>query len=64
MAITIRENGMFCHMHQLGDFKVQGCQLGNGGVWLSITAQLCKFWMEIHVPMLAVAMIPPMKRGI
>ncbi len=41
MEITISEKEVSCHTHQLGDIKVKGCSLGDGGVWLSITAPFC-----------------------
>lgn len=52
MEIMISEAGVLCPTHQLGPFKTIGCSLGDGGVWLSISAPTSEFWLEIHVPML------------
>ena len=51
MQIKISDMGVTCPSHQLGDIVVKGCSLGNGGVWLSVAAELVAFWLEIHVPM-------------
>ena len=52
IQVVISDKGVSCPTHQLGAFKILGCSLGAGGAWLSITSQLCEFWLEIHVPML------------
>ncbi len=51
MEVLISETGAASPTHQLGECKVLGCCLGDGWVWLHITA-LLDFWLEIHVPML------------
>jgi hypothetical protein len=43
MEICIRESGVHCFTHQLGTLKVLGSSLGDGGVWLSITAATSRF---------------------
>ncbi len=48
----ISETGVQCVTHQLGPLKTIGCSLGDGGVWLSISAPTNDFWLEIHAPML------------
>ena len=50
MEIMISETGVQCATHQLGPFTTIGCSLGDGGVWLSISAPTSEFWLEIHVP--------------
>jgi hypothetical protein len=52
MEIMISEAGVLCPTHQLGPFKTIGCSLGDGGVWLSISAPTSEFWLEIHAPIL------------
>ena len=52
IEIMISSTGVHCHTHQLGEIKTIGSSLGDGGAWLSITAPLCEFWLEIHVPTL------------
>ena len=51
MQIVISDMGVTCPSHQLGDIVVKGCSLGDGGVWLSVGAELVAFWLEIHVAM-------------
>jgi hypothetical protein len=51
MDFVTSDMGVICPSHVLGDIVVKGCSLGDGGVWLSVTAELVAFWLEIHVPM-------------
>ncbi len=51
MQLVISDMGVTCPSHVLGDIVVKGCSLGDGGVWLSVAAELVAFWLEIHVPM-------------
>ena len=53
MQFVISDMGVTCPSHQLGEIVVKGCSLGDGGVWLSVAAELVAFWLEIHVPMQA-----------
>ena len=51
IEIMISDTGVHCLTHQLGNIKTIGSSVGDGGVWLNITAPVCEFWLEIHVPM-------------
>lgn len=53
MEIIISDTGVACTTHQLGTLTVLGSSLGDGGVWLRITAPACEFWLEINVPTLS-----------
>lgn len=53
MQFVISDMGVTCPSHQLGEIVVKVCSLGDGGVWLSVAAELVAFWLEIHVPMRA-----------
>ena len=53
MDFVISDMGVVCESHALGEIVVKGCSLGDGGVWLSVAAELVAFWLEIHVPMQA-----------
>ncbi len=52
MEIMISETGVHCVAHQLGNLRTIGCSLGDGGVWMSLSAPTSDFWLEIHVPIL------------
>ena len=47
------EEGVSCANRELGRIVVQGCSLGDGGVWLSVSGMNGAFWLEIHAPMVA-----------
>jgi hypothetical protein len=47
------DGGLLCPSHVLGCIWVKGCSLGDGRVWMSIEAEAGAFWLEIHVPMVA-----------
>lgn len=51
MDFVISDTGVVCESHSVGDIVVKGCSLGDGGVWLSVAAELVAFWLEIHVAM-------------
>ena len=53
MDFVISDMGVVCESHALGEIVVKGCSLGDGGVWLSVGAELVAFWLEIHVAMQA-----------